>query len=70
MWLDLFYRCHEWRLSGAQVKGRLKPMINLGYYSRKEWPGPGTVLEQTQLIVEIFRVIRDEESRMQAETVA
>jgi len=37
-----------------------------GYYSRLEWPDPGGVMDQYQIVVDIFTTIKDEENRMQA----
>ena len=38
--------------------------MKTGYYSRLEWPDPGGVMEQLHLVVEIFKVVKDEETRI------
>lgn len=36
----------------------------VGHYTRLEWPSTGGALNQYQLIVDAFQIIRDEEARM------
>jgi hypothetical protein len=44
-------------------------MIKTGYYSRLEWPSPGGVMRQYQIVVDIFRIIKDEEAKMFASRI-
>ena len=39
-----------------------KKIIKTGYYSRLEWPQAGGVLNQYQIVIDIFSTIKDEES--------
>lgn len=72
IWLEIFHLCHEWRWDGGRspAKGKKNEMIRTGYYSRLEWPEPGGVLAQSNLTVEIFRVLKDEYHKILAEKIA
>jgi hypothetical protein len=68
-WIELFRDCHEWHWDGALVQARhnKKKNVRTGFYSRHCWPERGGYADQPNLIIEVFRVLKDEENRMQAE---
>jgi len=41
-----------------------------GYYSRLEWPDPGGAFKQVDYVIDIFRLILMEESRIHAEELS
>ena len=62
MWLLLFHDCHEFAPSGSfgKVKGRKDQAKPLGHYSRKEWPFPGGVMKQPNILTQVFQVINSQ----------
>jgi len=42
----------------------------MGYYSRLEWPEPGGVMKQCNILVEIFNIIDDEKYKQQNDRMA
>jgi hypothetical protein len=52
-WIQLWRRCHELRWAGD----------NRAYWGRIEWPEPGPVSEQLEIVVQVFAEI----SEMKAE---
>jgi len=64
IWLAIWSDCHEFRTDGGVVAEGKRKMRRLGQWVRIEWPQPGGVMEQANLIVETFRVVRDERARM------
>jgi len=70
-WIQHFNDCHEWHWDGGTLPAKRgkNSAIRGGFYHRIEWPDPGGVREQANLMVEAFSVIRDEEARMLAEQV-
>ncbi|MBW2638374.1 MAG: hypothetical protein JRC86_12845 [Deltaproteobacteria bacterium] len=62
--------CHEWRLSGGIAKAKAKGTVAMGYYSRLEWPEPGGVMKQCNILVEIFNIIDDEKYKQQNDRMA
>jgi len=70
-WLNVFFDCFEWHWDGGQVekqagKNRVKK-IKTGFYHRLCLPDPGTVLEQHNLVMQAFGIIKDEEARIMAQ---
>ena len=69
MWLELFYDCHEFVPSGVygKIKGTKNKCKTLGHYHRLEWPSPGGVMNQPNIIVQAFQVINNsiEKNQMQ-----
>lgn len=68
-WIMLFHDCHEWRWDGGTMPAKTgkNRVIRSGYYSRREWPDAGGAMDQANVTVEAFRVIKDEEARMFSE---
>jgi len=62
-WIQLFRLCHEWRFDG-NVSGRKKKAVRTGYYIRTDLPSAGSIMEESHLIVQIFRTIKNEEMRI------
>lgn len=73
VWIDLFYLCHEWRWDGGEVERTISKTnvrkFRTGQYCRVEWPGPGTAIDQMNIVTEVFRIIKDEEAKMTRLTI-
>lgn len=55
--------CHEWQSDGGTKKDKGKH-YKTGFWHRLEWPDGQPLLKQPNLLVEIFRIINHEESRL------
>jgi len=64
VWLQLFHDCHEWHWDGGEwaAKGGKNRVLKGGYWTRTEWPDAGSLTEQDNRVVDIFRTIHDEEA--------
>jgi len=51
------------------MEAKNRKTIKSGYYTRLEWPDPGSALDQTKIVVDCFRIIKDEEMRILAAKV-
>ena len=61
--LDIFYNCHEFFFDGGTIK-RGKKTMRTGTYKRLCWPDSGGMLDQFNLIIEIFSLIKNEEVKI------
>jgi hypothetical protein len=53
--------CHEYRYDGGLRDSKQKgKQEKTGFYTRLEWPEFGGVMRQYRVIVDIFRTIKDE----------
>jgi len=61
--LDMFYSCHEYHFDGNSTKIKNKNK-RTGYYTRICLPYSGSIMEQNNIIIEAFRVIKNEEIKI------
>jgi hypothetical protein len=65
-WFKLFHLCHEFRFDGGESPAKQKnKVIKTGYYSRIALPAAGTVLDQPNLIMDVFTVMSDQYANAQ-----
>jgi len=71
-WINLFELCHEWRWYGERQKqadAKHIKTISLGQYVRVEWPDGKPLLDQYNVVIEIFIIIKDENARINAKRI-
>jgi hypothetical protein len=62
----LFHLCHEFRYDGGTSPAKQKnKAIKTGFYTRIALPASGTVLDQPNLIIDVFDVMSDQYNRVQ-----
>ena len=61
--LDMFYNCHEFHFDGKTIKQGNK-LKRTGFYTRICWPYEGCLMEQYNIIIELFKIIKNEESKI------
>lgn|GEM_PF-5162923 len=61
--LDMFYGCHEYHFDGNFVKIKNKNK-RTGYYTRICFPHSGSFMEQSNVIIEAFIIIKKEETKI------
>ena len=64
--------CHDWIWDGGQSEkpvGKKVRVIKTGYYRLREWPDGKPLFEQNQILIDIFHIIRVEETKLLSERI-
>lgn len=64
-WFDIFFDCHQFIYDGSLLQSKQKGKhIKFGQYIRLDWPVCDTPLNQSNVVVEVFNIILNEQNQM------
>ena len=68
LWFNIFGLCFEWRFDGGMVQIAKGKIQRTGQYLLREWPQPGGMMNQYQLVIDILFTIADEKTKTASKT--